>query len=65
MGPHLAAQPAQVQNRVDPAQQMTGWNHIVQIEFIEKTVLPTYRIRTATGRPPNDHEYVLQSDLDQ
>jgi hypothetical protein len=41
---HLAAQPAQVQGRIDPAQQMIARNHVFEIEFIEKTVLPTYRL---------------------
>ena len=41
---HLAAQPAQVQGRVDPAQKMIARNHFLKIEFIEKTVLPTYRL---------------------
>jgi hypothetical protein len=41
MGFRLAAQPAQVQNRIDPAQQMPARNHVLEIEFIEKTVMPT------------------------
>ncbi len=40
---HLAAQPAQVQSGIDPAQQMIGRNHILEIERIEKTVLSTNR----------------------
>jgi len=41
MGCHLAAQPAQIQNRVDPAQKMIDRNHIFEIKLIKKTVLPT------------------------
>jgi hypothetical protein len=41
---HLAAQPAQVQGSINPAQQMIARNHILKIEFIKKTVLPTYRL---------------------
>ncbi len=41
MGRHLAAQPAQIQNRIDPAQQVIARNHVFEIKFIEKTVLPT------------------------
>jgi hypothetical protein len=44
VGPHLAAQPAQVQGGIDPAQQMIRRHHIFEIELIEKTVLPTYRL---------------------
>ena len=44
MGLHLAAQPAQVQSSIDPAQKMIARNHIFEIEFIKKTVLPTYRL---------------------
>jgi len=29
---------------IDPAQKMIARNHILQIEFIKKTVLPTYRL---------------------
>jgi hypothetical protein len=36
--------PAQVQSSVDPPQKMTGRNHVFQIEFIKKAVLPTYRL---------------------
>jgi hypothetical protein len=42
--PHPHKEPAQVQSRIDPAQQMIARNHIFEIEFIEKTVLPTYRL---------------------
>ncbi len=52
IGPHLAAQPTQVQNSIDPPQQMTGRNHIFQIEFIEKTVLPTHRLTHHRHDPP-------------
>ncbi len=38
---HLTTQPTEVQSSIGPAQQMTGRKHIFQIEFIEKTVLPT------------------------
>ncbi len=41
---HLAAQPAQVQGSIDPAQQMIAWHHIFEIKFIEKKVLPTNRL---------------------
>ena len=51
MGLHLAAQPTQVQNRVEPAQQMIVRNHIFQIEFIKKTVLPTYRLTQHRRNP--------------
>ena len=44
MGLHLAAQPAQVQSAIDPAQKMIARNHIFEIEFIKKTVLPTHRL---------------------
>jgi len=44
MGLHLAPQPAQVQNSVDPAQKMIARNHSFQIEFIKQTILPTYRL---------------------
>jgi hypothetical protein len=43
VGLHLAAQPAQVQYRVDPPQQMIGWYHFFQIKLVEKTVLSTNR----------------------
>ncbi len=52
MGPHLAAQPAQVQNRIDPPQQMIGRNHVLEIEFIEKTVLPTNSLTHHRFDPP-------------
>ncbi len=29
---------------IDPAQKMIARNHILQIEFIKRTVLPTYRL---------------------
>jgi hypothetical protein len=38
IGLHFAAQPAQVQNRVDLAQEMIVRNHLFQIEVIEKTI---------------------------
>jgi hypothetical protein len=41
----VAAQPAQVEHRVDLLQEMIWWNHIFEIKFIEKTVLPTNRIQ--------------------
>ena len=41
VGLHLPAQPAQVQNRVDLAQEVIGRNHVLKIELIKKTVLPT------------------------
>ncbi len=41
---HLGAQPAQVQSSIDPAQKMIARNHIFEIEFIKKTVLPTYSL---------------------
>ena len=44
MGLHRAAQPAQVQSSIDPAQQMIDRNHIFEIEFIKKAVLPTHRL---------------------
>jgi hypothetical protein len=44
MSLHLTAQPAQVQNSVDPAQKMIARNHIFEIEFIKKAVLPTHRL---------------------
>ena len=44
VGLHFAAQPAQVQSSIDPAQKMIARNHIFKIEFIKKTVLPTYRL---------------------
>jgi len=42
VGLHFAAQPAQVQSSIDPAQKMIARNHVFEIEFIKKTVLPTY-----------------------
>ncbi len=42
MGPQFAAQPAK--NRVDLAQQMIARDHIFEVELIEKTLLPTYRL---------------------
>jgi hypothetical protein len=44
IGLHFAAQPAQVQNRVDLAQEMIVRNHLFQIEVIEKTILSTNRL---------------------
>jgi hypothetical protein len=52
MGLHLPAQPAQVQSGVDPAQQMIPRNHVFEIEFIKKTVLPTYRLTHHRPEPP-------------
>ncbi len=52
----ISAQPAQVQNRVDPAQQMIARNHLLQIEFIEKAVLPTYRLTHHRRNPPAESE---------
>ncbi len=52
MKQQIAAQPAQVQNRVDLAQQMIFRNHIFEIELIEKTVLPTYRLTHHRRNPP-------------
>ena len=49
VGLQLAAQPAQVQNRVDLAQEMIARNHLIEIELIEKAVLPT---TTPAHRPP-------------
>ena len=42
MGLHFVAQPSQIENRIDPPQQMTGRHYIFQIEFVEKAVLPNY-----------------------
>ncbi len=44
MGLLLSTQQAQGQNRVDLPQEMIWWNHIFEIKFIEKTVLPTNRL---------------------
>ena len=53
---HLAAQPTQVQSGIDPAQQMIARNHIFEIEFIKKAVLPTYRLTHHALIPlPNHH----------
>jgi hypothetical protein len=56
MGLHLPAQPAQVQSGVDPAQQMTARNHVFEIEFIKKTVLPTYRLTHHRPEPLPKHQ---------
>ena len=40
----LRTKPAQLQGRVDPAKQMIARNHVFEIEFIKKTVLPTQRL---------------------
>lgn len=49
---HLAAHPAKVQNRVDPAQEMIGWNHILEIELIEKPLLSTNWLTHHRCNPP-------------
>jgi|TARA_B100000749_G_scaffold267718_1_gene244902 hypothetical protein len=35
IGGEFAANPAQIENRIDPAQQMIGGNTIVEIKLIE------------------------------
>ena len=35
----LAAQPTEVQNRVDLAQQMIGWHHVFETELVKKPIL--------------------------
>ncbi len=40
---HLATQPTQIKNRVDPPQQMIARNHVFQVELVEKTVLPAHQ----------------------
>jgi len=40
---HLGPQPAQVENSIDPPQQMIGRNHVLQVELVEKTILPANR----------------------
>jgi len=52
MGPQFAAQPAQLQNRGDLAQQMIVRDHIFEVELIEKTLLPTYRLTHHRRDPP-------------
>ena len=42
MALHLVAQPTQVENGINPPQQMIGRQYIFQIEFLEKAVLPHY-----------------------
>ena len=48
----LATQPAQIQNRIDPPQQMIGRNHFFKVKLIEKPVLPT-NWRTHHGKTPS------------
>jgi hypothetical protein len=47
----LSAQPAQVQNRIDPPQQMIGRNAVVEAKLIKQTVLPT-QLLTHHGPDP-------------
>jgi hypothetical protein len=72
IGLHFAAQPAQVQNRVDLAQEMIVRNHLFQIEVIEKTILSTNRLAhhrrdpsaqtfmSKESHPPEPNQRVLQ-----
>jgi hypothetical protein len=39
----IGAQPAQIENRIDPAQQMITWNALLEIEFVEQPFLSTNR----------------------
>jgi hypothetical protein len=41
-------QPAQIENRIDPAHQMIGRDHLIKAEIMEKTVLVTFQ-------PPHHH----------
>lgn len=52
IGSQLPTKPCQVQNTVDPTQQMIGRNPIVETELIEKSVLPTPRRSQHHQNPP-------------
>ena len=39
----IGPQPAQIENGVDPAQQMIRWNAFLEIEFVEQPILSTKR----------------------
>jgi hypothetical protein len=51
MGLHLVAQPSQIENRIDPPQQMIVRHHVFEIKFIEKTVLKTDRVAHHRQKP--------------
>ena len=48
VGRKLPVHPAQVQNTIDPANQMTWRRHLIQIKRIKELTLPDF--------PPTHHE---------
>jgi hypothetical protein len=41
IGLQFRVQPTQIENRINPAHQMIGWNDIIKTESVEKTILRT------------------------
>jgi hypothetical protein len=53
IGLQFSMQPAQIENRIDPAHQMIGRDHLIKAEIMEKTVLVTFQ-------PPHHHAVLLK-----
>jgi hypothetical protein len=51
----IGPQPAQIENGIDPAQQMIMWNAFLEIELVEQSILSTNR------RPHHYHFPTLMS----